>query len=160
LFERFTKEARQVVTRAVEEARGRSDSRIGNEHLLLGVFGDDLLSHLGPGLADLRRELDRIDAEALDAVGIDPGLIGVEPPRPPTRERQRHLPFTGAAKDTLRQTLREAIALDHRHIGIEHIALALTTLPASDRATKVLRGLDIEPAALRQSLLEAMRRAS
>jgi hypothetical protein len=50
--------------------------------------------------------------------------------------------------------------MNHRHIGAEHILLALTTLPEPDRATRTLRGLGIDPAALRQSLLEALHRAS
>ncbi|HSJ82998.1 MAG TPA: Clp protease N-terminal domain-containing protein [Acidimicrobiia bacterium] len=56
--------------------------------------------------------------------------------------------------------LKEAMALDHRHIGVEHIALALTRLPGSDRAARALAGLDVDPADLRRSLLEAMRKAS
>jgi ATP-dependent Clp protease ATP-binding subunit ClpA len=94
----------------------------------------------------------------LAAVGIDPSLIAAAPPSQP--REQRHLPFTGAGKDTLKQSLREAIAMNHRHIGAEHILLALTTLPEPDRATRTLRGLGIDPAALRQSLLEALHRAS
>lgn len=60
MFERFTKEARQVVTKAVEEARSRGDGRIGTVHLLLGVFDSPpaqspILSQ--PGLsADLLRQ--------------------------------------------------------------------------------------------------------
>ena len=34
MFERFTRNARHVVTHAVEEAESRGDTRIGTEHLL------------------------------------------------------------------------------------------------------------------------------
>ncbi|HSJ82997.1 MAG TPA: Clp protease N-terminal domain-containing protein [Acidimicrobiia bacterium] len=80
MFERFTKDAHKTVTMAVEEARRRSDARIGTEHLLLGVAGSDSAP---PGLdpAELHRELDRLDSEALEAVGIDPGLVDVESSR-------------------------------------------------------------------------------
>ena len=39
-----------------------------------------------------------------------------------------HIPFTPAAKMILELTLREAVALHDSHIGVEHIALALTTI--------------------------------
>lgn len=158
MFERFTREARQVVTRAVEAARDRSDARVGTDHLLIGALDTGAGKQIGLSPAAVRGELDRIDQEALAAVGIDPSLIGAAPGWQP--REQRHLPFTGASKDTLKQSLREAIAMNHRHIGVEHILLALTTLPEPDRATQALRGLDIDPAALRRSLLEALHRAS
>ena len=41
MFERFTEEARQVVVRAQEEARGMKHSYIGTEHLLLGLIRED-----------------------------------------------------------------------------------------------------------------------
>jgi ATP-dependent Clp protease ATP-binding subunit ClpA len=147
-----------VVTSAVEEARDRSDARVGTDHLLLGALDTRAGEHIGLSPAAVRGELDRIDKEALAAVGIDPSLIAAAPRSQP--REQRHLPFTGASKDTLKQALREAIAMNHRHIGAEHILLALTTLPETDRATQALRGLGVDPAALRQSLLEALRRAS
>jgi ATP-dependent Clp protease ATP-binding subunit ClpA len=158
MFERFTREARRVVTRAVEEARDRSDSRVGTDHLLIGALDTGAGKHIGLSPAAVRGELDRIDQEALAAVGIDPSLLAAAPASQP--REQRHLPFTGAGKDTLKQSLREAIAMNHRHIGAEHILLALTTLPEPDRATHALRGLGIDPAALRQSLLETLHRAS
>jgi ATP-dependent Clp protease ATP-binding subunit ClpA len=73
---------------------------------------------------------------------------------------KRHLPFTRAAKDTLTNALKEAIALGHRYIGVEHIALALTTLPDSDRATLAMAGRGVVPAHIRRTLLETLRKAS
>ena len=130
----------------------------GTEHLLLGVAGSGSApSVLDP--AELRRELDRLDSEALKAVGIDPGLVDVE-----TSHSQgsgmKHIPFTHAAKDILIGALKEAIALGHRHIGVEHIALALTRLPSSDRAVRTLAGRSVDPADLRRSVFEALRKAS
>jgi ATP-dependent Clp protease ATP-binding subunit ClpA len=159
MFERFTKDARLVVTLAVEEAQNRSDARIGNEHLLLGVAGSGgALADLD--LAELRFELDRLDERALEAVGIDPGILDVGTSRSRERSGKRHMPFTRAAKDTLTNALKEAIALDHRYIGVEHIALALTTLPDSDRATLAMAGRGVVPAHIRRTLLETLRKAS
>ncbi|HSK07458.1 MAG TPA: Clp protease N-terminal domain-containing protein [Acidimicrobiia bacterium] len=158
MFERFTREARRVVTQAVEEAHHRSDARVGTDHLLIGAVDTGAGRQTGLSPAAVRGELERIDQEALAAVGVDPRLIATTPGAHP--RAHRHLPFTGASKDILKQSLREAIAMNHRHIGAEHILLALTTLPEPDRATQALRGLGIDPAALRQSLLETLHRAS
>ena len=161
MFERFTKEARRVVTRAVEEAEIRGDSRINTEHLLLGASDAAVLGQLGLTPEPLRRQLDQLDAEALEAVGIDPILIteAVEDSRPTGRKRG-HIPFTGAAKDVLKQALREAIGLNHRFIGVEHIALALTTLSPEDRATRAIDGIGLDPDELRASLISVLRPAS
>lgn len=158
MFERFTREARAVVTRAVEEARNRSDARVGTDHLLIGALDTGAGKQIGLSPAAVRGELDHIDQDALAAVGIDPSVIAAAPESQP--REHRHLPFTGAGKDTLRQSLREAIAMNDRHIGAEHILLALTTLPEPDRATRAMRGLGIDPDVLRQSVLATLHRAS
>jgi ATP-dependent Clp protease ATP-binding subunit ClpC len=158
LFERFTKEARLVVTHAVEEAETRDASRVGTEHLLIGVARAPSLAGLLPGAESIRAELDRMDRDALVAVGLDPALIEVAGPA--RRERGGHIPFTGGAKDLLKGALRAALDLGHRHIGVEHVALALTAAEGPDRAIGVLHGLDIDPTALRAVLLRSAREAS
>ena len=158
MFERFTKDARLVVTHAVEEALSRDDSRIGTEHLLVGVARYRPLDGLMPGVEPIRAELDRMDREALASVGVDPGLI--ELAGPAHRRRGGHVPFTNGAKDILKDALRAALDLGHRHIGVEHIALALTEIEGPDRATGVLYGLDLDPVAIRAALLRHACQAS
>jgi len=86
MFERFTDQARHVVRRAQEEARGLNHRYIGTEHLLLGMLDPDsglaytvlteagvthdqvraaIEAHVGEG------QLGDADAEALLAIGID-----------------------------------------------------------------------------------------
>jgi ATP-dependent Clp protease ATP-binding subunit ClpC len=158
VFERFTKDARLVVTHAVEEAANRDDSRIGTEHLLIGVSRSRSLEGLIPRVESIRAELDRIDREALASVGVDPGLMEVAGQA--RRRRSGHVPFTSGAKHVLKGALRAALDLGHRHIGVEHIALALTAIDGPDRATGVLYGLDLDLAAMRATLLRHARRAS
>jgi ATP-dependent Clp protease ATP-binding subunit ClpA len=161
VFERFSREARQVVTRAMEEAQQRGDARIGTEHLLIGVARSGTMTELMPDTDALRAELDRIDAEALESVGLDPGLLEVTAPAPQGgRGRSRHIPFTGGAKDILKGALREALGLGDRYIGVEHIALALTDVTGPDRAKAALSGLGVDTATLRASLLHHLREAS
>jgi len=70
-----------------------------------------------------------------------------------------HIPFTPASKKILELTLREAAALDDTHIGVEHIALALTTV-ASGLVPPILSAAGTQPPALRTAILDRYRRAS
>jgi ATP-dependent Clp protease ATP-binding subunit ClpA len=95
MFERFSKDARQVVVQAREESRALGHRRIGTVHLLLGLAvdpdgaagralrehglrPDDLRARVrrlaGDGQADEHDygpETDPLDEEALAAIGID-----------------------------------------------------------------------------------------
>jgi ATP-dependent Clp protease ATP-binding subunit ClpA len=161
MFERFTKEAREAVISAVEEAWSRSEARVGTEHLLLGLSDSNMMESLGLNRDTLRQELNRLDGDALEAIGIDPELLEIEAAETlgPFR-RRRHLPFTGAAKDMLKGALKEALVLEHRYIGAEHVLLAITRLPAHDRAIRMMSGIGWEPDQMRASLLTLMRQAS
>src|SRR5947209_3759604 len=74
VFERFTPQARQVVTLALEEARALAHDAIAAEHVLLGLLreGDGLaaavLSSRGVTADDARREIVRIGVVG-DAAG-------------------------------------------------------------------------------------------
>jgi hypothetical protein len=148
VFERFTKQARQVVTGAIEEARRHGDSRVGTEHLLIGVATSGRLPEPWPDVEVLRDQLDRLDAEALRSVGLDPDLLQEAAASPVRVGRAPHIPFTGAAKDILKGALKEAIAL------------ALLTGSGPDRARAIIAGLGLSPDALRDSLVRAIRKAS
>ncbi|SCG34452.1 Clp protease N-terminal domain-containing protein [Micromonospora inositola] len=92
MFERFTDRARDVVRRAVDEARAEGQRPVGTEHLLLGVLADDgnlavrVLTDLGVPADDLRAAVARhvahggvglgdADAAALREIGIDLAAI-------------------------------------------------------------------------------------
>lgn len=88
MFERFTVSAREVVTRARDEARGLGHRRIGTEHLLLALLDESagvayrVLRDAGLGRERVRAEIERLvgprsgilseeDAAALKTIGID-----------------------------------------------------------------------------------------
>ncbi|MEJ2867459.1 Clp protease N-terminal domain-containing protein [Actinomycetospora sp. OC33-EN08] len=143
MFERFTEAARRVVVLAQEEARQRRADRVAPEHLLLGLLrcpgtpGAELLRAAGVGTEEVERGLASPgphDAAALAALGIDldavrraaerafgPGALD----RPRGQWRAGHIRFDPQAKKTLELALREAIRLSDRHIGSEHVLLAL-----------------------------------
>jgi ATP-dependent Clp protease ATP-binding subunit ClpA len=153
VFERFTTQARSVVTLAQEEARQLGRPNIGTQHLLLGILGAPdtagarVLDALGVGKRDVREDIRRLDrdrsafsdqdADALRSVGIDldevrrtveetfgPGALE----RAATaggRSWSGHVPLTAGSKKALELALREAIHLGHRSIGTEHLLLGL-----------------------------------
>jgi Clp amino terminal domain, pathogenicity island component len=87
--------------------------------------------------------------------------------RPPAAGRYRapgpapsgHIPFTPATKKILELTLREAGAQDDTQIGVEHIALALTTV-AGGLVPLILSAAGTQAPALRTAILDRYRRAS
>ncbi len=192
MFERFTKDAREAVVSAQEEARALDHAWIGPEHLLLGVVartgapGARTLARLGITPEACRaaigspRPFDDGDAEALRAFGIDleavrgraedafgPGALDAPPPAGPAPRRlfgrgggtKAHVPFTRRAKKALERSLREALALRDRRIGVEHVLLGI--LDAEDTVTAgVLRRLGTDPATLRSGVLADLAQAA
>ena len=159
MLERFTRAARNTVTSAIDEAERRGDSRVGTEHLLIALAGSQSMVGILPTPDELHDQLDRLDEDALRSVGLDPALL-ISDPAPRPGPRKRHIPFTGAAKDLLKGALKEAIVLGHRHIGVEHLALALTAASRPDRALAALEGRDLSPDAVRVALLHNIEKAS
>jgi ATP-dependent Clp protease ATP-binding subunit ClpA len=173
MFERFTHDARAVVTNALDEAWRRRDRHVGTEHLLLAVIASTnpfitaTLEAAGITLQRARQALDAEDNDALAAVGVDVRTMPAPVPDPAWRHsfaRFRrsagHLPFTGGAKQTLEQTLRHAVRRNDRRIGTEHILLALTDRSAPDAAHHLLTTLHVDLAALRADLEHRLRDAA
>ncbi|MFE0251839.1 Clp protease N-terminal domain-containing protein [Streptomyces sp. NPDC059010] len=159
MFERFTKDARAVVTGAVEQA-GRGGARtVDAEHMLLALLdkeggrasfalaalgGSRWLESVRDALGEARRRggLSQAEADALAGLGIDVGEIvarveEVHGVGAMSGDRagagkgagSRHRPFGRDAKDVLVRALRVATSRRDRHIGDEHILLALTVRP-------------------------------
>lgn len=182
MFERFTKEARAVVSVALAEAGDLGHDSVGTQHLLLGLLNPDTGVAFevlrGAGLeADRVRDVVRRrtpgdglltaqDAESLRTVGIDLDVVlehleesfGPQslPGRTPRRGRLR---FSRSAKKTLQLALREAIWLKSRTIGSEHILLGLLRCEDSD-VKAVLAELEVKPDDLRTASLRTIGRAA
>jgi ATP-dependent Clp protease ATP-binding subunit ClpA len=153
VFERFTTQARSVVTHAQQEARKLGRPNIGTQHVLLGILGTPgtagsrALDALGIRERDVREDVRRLDrdrsafsdqdADALRSVGIDLDEVrrSVEQTfgsgaleagaSAAARSWTGHVPFTAGSKKALELALREAIHLGHRSIGTEHLLLGL-----------------------------------
>ncbi|MEU9556024.1 Clp protease N-terminal domain-containing protein [Streptomyces fumanus] len=157
MFERFTKDARAVVQDAVGHAEAAGARTVGAEHLLLALLDREgsraslALAALGAGgqgesvrraLEEARRRagLSRAEADALAGLGIDVTEIvsrveeahgaGAMTGGPEGgARRSRRVGFGRDAKEVLTGSLRAAVARHDRHIGDEHLLLALTTRP-------------------------------
>lgn len=158
MFERFTKEARSVVERSVGHSERSGAEAVEAEHLLMALLdgeggrGAFALASLGAdrhresverALAEARRRggLSRADTEALSGLGIDVSEVvgrveeahGAGALEAGTRGGAgrwgKRRPFAQGAKDVLTRSLRLALARRDRHIGDEHLLLALTVLP-------------------------------
>ncbi|MFF7901240.1 Clp protease N-terminal domain-containing protein [Streptomyces sp. NPDC088817] len=157
MFERFTKDARAVVRGAVEYADDAGAQTVDAEHLLLALLdregsrGSFALRALGldehgepvrQSLHDARRRagLSRAEADALAGLGIDVseivsrveethGVGAMSGDRQGKSAWPGRRAFSRSAKDTLEKALRSAVAHNDRHLGDEHILLALTVRP-------------------------------
>ncbi|MFL5997557.1 MAG: Clp protease N-terminal domain-containing protein [Streptomyces sp.] len=157
MFERFTKDARAVVMGAVEHAEGTGAGSVDAEHLLLALLDREAsrasfaLAALGlagrgdavrEALAEARRRagLSQADAEALAGLGIDVaeivarveevhGVGAMSGDRKDNGWRFGRRSFARGAKEIVEKALRIAVAHRDRHIGDEHILLALAVRP-------------------------------
>jgi ATP-dependent Clp protease ATP-binding subunit ClpA len=188
MFERFTKEARDVVVGAQREARRLGHDCVGTEHVLLGLLQADgiparVLAGLGVTAGAVEREVlafgrsgpfGAADAEALGAIGIDldevrrrleasfgPGALRWRPGRRGHRRGPLpggHIPFSPRAKKVLELSLREAVRLKHHHIGPEHILLGVVR-EGEGLAALVLTRLGVGLDTVRARVLDELRRA-
>lgn len=157
MFERFTKDARDVVRGAVEHAEGAGAQSVDAEHVLLALLDREgsrasfALAAVGLGerreevraaLAEARRRagLSQAEAEALAGLGIDVseivarveevhGVGAMSGDRKGKGWWAGRRSFSRDAKEVLEKALRIAVARRDRHIGDEHILLALTVRP-------------------------------
>jgi ATP-dependent Clp protease ATP-binding subunit ClpA len=126
----------------------------------LGTPDEVALSTLGIDLAEVRR---RVEA------GFGPGALELGVPEPEQRGRlpwrrpradaappkpQGHIPFSPAAKKALEQSLREALELKDKTIGVEHVLLGVVH-PKAGPVLDLLRRLGTSADAVRAAVLSS-----
>jgi hypothetical protein len=113
MYDRFTDQARKVLQLANEEAQRQKYEYIGTEHILLGLMADDSNDAV----------------KALKALGIEPERVRQEieklPKWPPSSLYLKEWPKTPRAKKVIDNAIDEAGALQHEHVGPEHLLLGL-----------------------------------
>ena len=137
ITKRLTIDARTAALRSAEgEARRRGDTRVGSDHLLVALVADPHdAAAIGVDHDQAREALERLDAEALHAIGVDPTLttaVGIE------HTRRGRLPLTNGAKQALRRAIRESDQLDESAITVRHLVLAILEAQPPDPAADLL----------------------
>ncbi|MEU7060415.1 Clp protease N-terminal domain-containing protein [Streptomyces sp. NPDC046197] len=174
MFERFTKDARAVVEAAAGCAARAGTDRVEESHVLLALLDREgsralfALAALGltpsrrqavaRDLAEVRRRggLSRADTDALSGLGIDvaaivsrveeahgQGALAKGRAGGPGRWSGRR-PFSRGAKELLTESLRVALGRRDRHIGDEHLLLALTARPGAPAEVLADHGVTYE----------------
>jgi len=147
MFERYTEDARKVLSRARQEAQKFHHDHIGTEHVLLGLIevktgvAADILSHRNIDLKHAKAEVEKL----------------VTPGTPKNEDALVALPRTIHAHELIDDAVEEARALKHNYIGTEHLLLAL--LKEEDGCgAKVLGNLDMKLDDVRQDVLTFVNR--
>jgi ATP-dependent Clp protease ATP-binding subunit ClpA len=141
MFERFDQEARNAVSTAHDEAYRLGHPHVGTEHLLLGLAAQtgtaasDALISAGASLVSIREKV----VEALASRTTNP----------PSRVAE-DLPFTDRASRSLDRAGKMSLRMGSEHVHCEHILLSV--LAVEGTAGQVLRGLWVDPEAVRRAL--------
>jgi hypothetical protein len=143
VYERFTKEARDVMQIAFNEARRLKHEYVGTEHILLGLLIE------GPSVAAKALEnlgvdegKSRIEVLRIDMVGTDDVLSG-------------HIPTSPRVKRVIQRSLGEARDLEHCFVAPEHILLSLAQEEEGVGA-EVLKNLGLSAKAIREEVLKVL----
>ncbi len=138
VFRRFTESAREVVSRAQDEARRLGHAEVGTEHLLLGVLaapwtgGARALLEFDVTLEEAREQVRRVGRSSLAGAGEE-------------------IPFSPRAKAALEHALREALSGEDDVIEPEHLLLGTVEDPGSE-AARLLADFDIDKHSVRAAL--------
>jgi len=123
------------------EARALSADHVGTGHILLGILA------VSDGTA----------ARYLDSLGISlegaRNRVALENEGQPPQAPQGHIPFDDGAKAALESALREALELNHTHIGTEHLLLGVIR-DSDGVGAQVLVSLGADLTAVREQIIE------
>ncbi|MBT8160495.1 MULTISPECIES: Clp protease N-terminal domain-containing protein [Arthrobacter] len=152
MFERFAAEARTAVREGAEEAKHRGDRRIGTEHLLLGLLHDpESCRVLSVDLESARAQLDALDQEALESVGV--ALRDFGPLRAPRGSIRTT--FTSGARAVIQDSLILTTREKARRISGRHLLLALLERQQPDPAAALFNKLGVDPEGMKARLRNA-----
>lgn len=139
MFERFTENARRMISLARDEAMNSGSAHIQSEHILLGVLLAD--QNLGPRFGGDQISIDairkQIDSERARGVPI---LGPIE------------MPLSDESKRILLLASEEAQSMGHRRIALAHILLAILRVKEC-LAAKLLERWGVTDSAIRDALV-------
>ena len=111
-FDKFTEQARKVLSLAQEEAQSFQHNYIGTEHLLLGLVheGEGVAAHV---LESLGIKLPKVRQAVVFIISRSDRIVAGE------------IGLTPRAKKVIELAVDEARRMNHHYIGTEHILLGL-----------------------------------
>jgi ATP-dependent Clp protease ATP-binding subunit ClpC len=145
MFDNFTERARKVLGLARQEAQKFNHEYIGTEHILLGLIleGSGVAANV---LRNMEVDLRKIRLEIEKLVQQGPQMVTAP----------GKLPFTPRAKRVIELAKNEANALNHEHIGTEHLLLGLLK-ESEGIAAQVLVNLGVKLEEVREEVLDLLR---
>jgi ATP-dependent Clp protease ATP-binding subunit ClpA len=144
-------EARLAVRCGRDEARSAGMSVVGTEHLLLGVLRADPESRAARALAQEGVTIESARAGLAPTLTEEDQAVSVSSQS--TAEAARATGVSPLARECLEGALREAVRRGDRHLGLDHLLLALVSRDDGG-AARTLTTLGTSSAAVRQRLLE------
>ncbi len=146
MFERYTEKARRVIFFARYEASQYGSPYIETEHLLLGLLREDrALAKWFPGESSVEPGIrTEIEGQIIQRERISTAV---------------EVPLTEECRKVLKLAGEEADRLGHRHVGTEHVLVALIRVEGS-LAAKLLRKRGLKPEAIREQLAKTPRSVS
>lgn len=139
MFERFTREAREVMVQAQVAARDLQHDHIGTEHLLLGCLANTEIG-AGAALTALGLTVDHVREQVIAIVGRGEATGSGQ------------IPFTPRAKKVMELALRES--LSRGHVDIESLHLLLGLVHDEDGvAMRIVLGSGVTAARVRETAL-------
>lgn len=158
MFERFTKQVRQTVRRAVQLAENEGSATVEAEHLLTALV-DPAVDEVGQRLVAMGITPDRVEDARNREFQSALALAGVSTNRPApasTRRlrRGRSTEFAPSAKLALERTLEEALASGDRRISNRNLLCAIVSSEVGV-IPRLLHELDTTPEALRHAVAGA-----
>lgn len=141
----------RVYLDASAEAQRRGDRRVSTEHILLAMLVDAesaTARALGVDLTTARATLQRLDREALSAIGIEVSHDGPLI----TGHGEERLPLTPGAKAVFTSLRRTA---QGEHIAVKHVLLGLLDAGRPEPVAELLDALGVHRANVRHHLRSA-----
>ncbi len=145
MFERFTRDARQVVVTSLAAAQRLGAETVEPEHLLIGLTRGDTpaacaISEAGLDCDAISAAIEADLVAVLELVGVPASVVDATPAAP----RADRPGFGVHGKAALEQALREAVRRGERRLGTEHVLLGVLHAPSPTLA-RLLARLGIEP---------------
>lgn len=141
-------ELRTLLADASEEALRRGERRLGTDHVLLALLHEPqsrAARAMSVSLAAARSAADRLDAEALAAIGV---TVRIDDAAISRQKVRRFPPLTSGTREVLKLAIDAADPRRSGHIGGEHVLRALMSRQRPDPAAELMHALGVDRASV------------